>query len=115
MDETGDRAGRDAAGREAGALRIDLRYGIAYLDLVTASARGGDVAETREATPGVLVDVDADGHAVGVEVLDLADAATLERDVAAAARVDAVQHTWLAVASATLAAAHTSRAGRRLA
>ena len=47
-------------------LKIDREADALYLSLVDKPA-----AETREASPGIIVDYDEEGHAVGIEMLSL--------------------------------------------
>ncbi len=55
-------------------------------DTLTLELKPGPVAESDEDKPGVILDYDADGNLIGIEVLDaskrVADARTMEFQVA---------------------------------
>ena len=55
-------------------------------DTLTLRLKGGPVAESDEQKPGVILDYDADGNLIGLEVLDaskkMANARSLEFQVA---------------------------------
>ena len=56
------------------------------IDTLTLRLKGGPVAESDEQKPGVILDYDADGNLIGLEVLDaskkMANARSLEFQVA---------------------------------
>jgi YD repeat-containing protein len=55
-------------------------------DTLTLELKSGPVAESDEGKPGVILDYDADGNLVGIEVLDaskrVADTRTMQFQVA---------------------------------
>jgi YD repeat-containing protein len=52
-----------------------------HTDTLTLELRAGPVAESDERTPGVILDYDAEGRVVGIEILDASKQVTEARRV----------------------------------
>ncbi len=52
-----------------------------HTDTLTLELRTGPVAESDERTPGVILDYDAEGRVVGIEILDASKQVTEARRV----------------------------------
>ena len=67
------RSGADMDVRPTNSKVLEIRVKVKYdpeVDILRVTLNGAPVAESDESRPGVILDFDASGNVVGVEVLD---------------------------------------------